>query len=52
MEESVVFIFPYQTNGNHAMELPRVSQISEQWNRTFDFTETVNNYGLNQGKLC
>ena len=26
MEESVVFIFPYQTNGNHAMELPRVSQ--------------------------
>ena len=31
MEESVVFIFPYQTNGNHAMELPRVSQISEQW---------------------
>ena len=46
--ESVVFNFPYQKNGNHAMEVSTGSHIiSEQhWKSAFDFTETVNNYGL------
>ena len=52
MEESVVLSFLIKQMETMLMELPRVSQISEQWNRTFDFTETVNNYGLNQGTLC
>ena len=53
VEESVVFIFPYETNRNLAMKLSRVSKISEQqWNWTFDFTETVNNNELNKGTLC
>ena len=54
MEESVVFIFPNQPNGNHATELSTVSHvISEQhWKSTFDFTELVNNYRLKQGTVC
>ena len=27
MEESVIFTFPYQTNGNHAMEPSTVGHI-------------------------
>ena len=46
--ESVVFNFPYQKNGNHAMQASTGGHIiSEQhWKSAFDFTETVNNYGL------
>ena len=48
-----LFIFPYQTNGNHATELSTVGHvISERhWKSTFDFTEIVNNYGLKRGTV-
>ena len=47
------FIFPYQTNGNHARELSTVGHvISERhWKSTFVFTEIVNYYGLKQGTV-
>ena len=53
MEESVVFSFPYQTNGNHATEPSTVDQvISERhWKNTFDFSEIVNNYRLKRGTV-
>ena len=48
MEESIVYFFPYQTNGNHVKEPYAVGQVMSErrWKRTFDFSETVNNYGL------
>ena len=48
VEESVVFTFPYQTNGSHATEPSIVGFVMSErhWKITFDFTETVNNYGL------
>ena len=54
VEESVVFTFPYQANGNHATEPSIVGHvISERnWKSTFDFTEIVNNYGLKRGTVC
>ena len=54
MEESVVFTFPCQVNGNHATESSTVCHvISERhWKSTFDFTEIVNNYGLKLGTVC
>ena len=53
-EESVVFTFPYQTNGNHATELSTVGHVISEphWKSTFDFTEIVNNYGLKRGTVC
>ena len=50
MEESAVFILPYQTNGNHVTELSTVRHaISERhWKSTFNFNEIINNYGLKQ----
>ena len=49
----IIFTFPYQTNGNHALEpLTDGDVISERhWKSTFDFTETVNNYGLKRGTV-
>ena len=49
-----VFTFIYQTNGNHAMELPTVGYlISERnWKSIVDFTEFVNNHELKRGTLC
>ena len=34
MKDSVVFTFPYQTNGSHAMELSNVGHIISEryWN--------------------
>ena len=54
MEESVVFTFPYQGNGNNATEPSTVGHvISERdWKSTFDFTEIVNNCGVKQGTVC
>ena len=54
MEESVVFTFSYQANGNHATEPSRVGHvISERhWKSTFDFNEIVKNYRLKQGTVC
>ena len=54
LEESVVFTFPYQPNGNHAKEPSAVAHvISERhWKGTFDFTEIINNYGLKRGTVC
>ena len=54
MNESVLFTFSYQTNGNHAIQLSRVGHvISERyWKRTFDFTEIVNNFGLKRETVC
>ena len=48
VEESVVFTFPYQINGSHATEPSTVGFVISERHRkiTFDFTETVNNYGL------
>ena len=53
VEETIVFTFPYQTNGNHATEPSTVGHvISERhWKSTFDFTEIVNNYGLKRGTV-
>ena len=53
MEESVIFTFPYQTNGNHAMEPKTVGHvISERyWKSTFNFSEIVNNYRLKRETL-
>ena len=53
-EESALFTFPYQTNGNHAKELSTVGhEISEwHWKSNFDFTEIVNNYRLKRGTVC
>ena len=54
MEESVVFTFPYQTNGNRATEPSTVGRVILEWHWkcTFDFIEIVNNYGLKQGTVC
>ena len=48
VEKSVVFTSLYQTNGNHATELSTVCHvISERhWKSTFNFTDTISNYGL------
>ena len=48
MEESVVFTFPYQANGNHDAALSIVDHIISEWHWkcSFDFTETVNNFRL------
>ena len=52
--ESGIFTFPYQTNGNHATEPSKVGHVISEllWESTFDFTETVNNYGLKRGTEC
>ena len=44
MEESFVFTFPYQINGNHTTEPETVSHIISEWHwkSTFDFSEIVN----------
>ena len=49
-----LFIFPDQTNGNHATELSAVGHVISDWhwNSTFDFTEAVNNYRLKRGAVC
>ena len=41
MEKSIIFTFPYQTNGNQATELLEVGHVISEWHRksTFDFTE-------------
>ena len=54
MKESVVFTFPYQTNGNHATEPSAVGRVTSErhWKNTFDFNENVSNYGLNPGAVC
>ena len=54
MEESVVFTFPYRTNGNHAMETSTVGHIISErhWKSIFDFTEIVNNYRLKRRTIC
>ena len=51
LEESVVFTFPHQTNGNYVTESKTVGHvISERhWESTFDVGEIVNNYGLERG---
>ena len=53
-EESVIFTFPYQTNGNHAMELSTVGHVILRTSQkgTFDFPEIVNNYGLKRKTVC
>ena len=53
MEESVVFTFPWQKYGNHAMEPRTVDHVISEWHwkSTFDFREFVNNYGLKQGTV-
>ena len=50
IEESVVFILSYQTNGDHVTELSTVRHaIAERhWKSTFNFNEIINNYGLKQ----
>ena len=52
--ESVVFTFPYQSNGNHATELSTAGHVisERRWKSTFDFTKIVNNYGLKWGTVC
>ena len=47
-KESVVFTFPYQTNGNQATEPWTFGHIISEryWKSTFDFIEIVNNCGL------
>ena len=54
MEESVVVTFPYQINGNHAMEPSIIRhKISERhWKSTFNFIEIVDKYGSKRGTLC
>ena len=54
VEESLVFTFPYQTNGNHATDPRTVGHVIPglYWKSTFDFNEIVNNYGLKQGAVC
>ena len=54
MEESVVFAFPYQIDGNHSTESSTVGHVfSGRYKKsTFDFTEIVNNHGLKQGAVC
>ena len=54
MEESFVFTFPYQANGNHATEPPTIGHvISERhWKSTFDFIEIVNSYRLKRETVC
>ena len=54
MEESVIFSFPYQTNGNHIMEPLTVGHVISEWHwkSTFNFTEIVNDYGLKRGTVC
>ena len=44
MEESIVFIFPYQANGSHATEPSRVGHVitERHWKSTSDFNEIVN----------
>ena len=44
MEKSVVFTFPYQTNGKHAKEPYIVGHVISEWHwkSTFDFSEIVN----------
>ena len=51
---SNLFIFPDQKNGNYATGLSTIDYlISEKhWRSTFNFTETVNKYGLMQGTVC
>ena len=54
VDELVLFIFPYQTNGNHTTELSTVGHvISERyWKSISDFTEIVHNYELKWGTVC
>ena len=51
---SGIFAFPYQTSGHHAMVPSKVGHlVSERfWKSTFDFAETVKNYGLKRGTAC
>ena len=53
MEASVIFNFPYQTNGNHATEPSTVSHIKLRTalERYFQFHRIVNNYRLRQGTV-
>ena len=46
-------IFLIKQNGNHATEPQTVGHVIPEWQRksTFDFTESVNNYGLKRGRL-
>ena len=54
MEKSVVFTFPYQTNGNHVTEPSTVGHVISERHRksTLDFAEIVNNSGLKRGTVC
>ena len=46
-------LFLIKQNGNHATEPQTVGQVISEWHRksTFDFTESVNNYGLKRGRI-
>ena len=50
MEESVVFTFSYQTNGNPATEPSTGGHVipERHWKSTFDFAEIVNNTGRSE----
>ena len=54
MEESVVFTFPYQINGNYVTKPSTVAKVISEWGwkSIFDFTEIVNYYGMNRGPVC
>ena len=44
-EKSFIFIFPYETSGNHATEPSTFGHIISErhWKSTLDFTEIANN---------
>ena len=51
VDESALFTFPHQTNGNHITETQTVGHViaERHWKSTFDFSEMVNNYRLKRG---
>ena len=53
MEELVVFTFPYQANGNHVKMLSAVDNIIITTpEKSFNFSEIINNYRLKLGTVC
>ena len=52
--EEVVSTTPSQANGNHATELSTIDHVNSElrWKSTFDFPQTVNNYGLKRRIFC
>ena len=53
VEESIIFTFLCQENGNHATESSTVGHVTSErhWKSTFDFIEIVN-YEWKEGKAC